>query len=62
MLLGVFIPLFNFIVLACFGRRLGQIGTIYYTCWSLFWLLLVNGWNVCTVLFNYHYFSFKLAP
>jgi hypothetical protein len=56
MLLSVFLPLFNFLVIACFGRFIGKTGTIYmslYVMLSTFLLNLKLFFQVFTENLNY---------
>ena len=42
MLLSVFLPLFNFLLIACFGRYVGKTGTVYITIYSMLLTVLLN--------------------
>lgn len=42
MLLSIFLPFFNFLVLACFGRFIGKTGTIYMSLYSMLITFLLN--------------------
>ena len=42
MLLSVFLPLFNFLVIACFGRFIGKTGTIYMSLYVMLTTFLLN--------------------
>jgi len=63
MLLSVFLPLFNFILISLFGRYIGKIGTIYITLYAI---LLTTSLNVnlfyqALVVENFQY-SMYLGP
>lgn len=42
MLLAVFLPLFNFLILSLFGRFFGKLGTIYITIYNLILMIGLN--------------------
>ena len=60
MLLGVFIPLFNFLTVVCFSRVLGKMGVIYLTFLSLTSMVIINAYNFYLVVFenNVYFFNF----
>lgn len=42
MLLSIFLPLFNFLSLAIFGRFIGKTGAIYITLYNMLLLVFLN--------------------
>jgi len=42
MLLSIFLPFFNFLAIACFGRFLGKTGTIYMSLYTMFITFILN--------------------
>jgi NADH:ubiquinone oxidoreductase subunit 5 (subunit L)/multisubunit Na+/H+ antiporter MnhA subunit len=50
MLLSVFLPLFNFILIVLFGRFIGKTGTIYITLYSMLLTVVLNVKLFFTVL------------
>ena len=42
MLLSVFLPLFNFLLIAGFGRYIGKTGTVYITLYSMLLTVILN--------------------
>ncbi len=61
MLLGVFLPLYNFLVLALFGRHLGKMGVVYHTIFCYISLLACNCYNLINVVFGNTVFFFNLG-
>lgn len=50
MLLSVFLPLFNFMLIALFGRHIGKTGTVYITLYSMLLTVILNVKLFITVL------------
>ena len=42
MLLSIFLPFFNFLMIACFGRFIGKTGTIYMSLYTMLITFLLN--------------------
>jgi hypothetical protein len=61
MLLGVFLPLFNFLIIVCFSRLVGKIGVIYLTGFTFVGTVLFNIYNFYSVIFGNTVYFFKLA-
>lgn len=49
MLLGVFLPFFNWVSLVLFSRRLGKLGAIYVTSLSCILTVIINLYNFAIV-------------
>ena len=62
MLLGVFIPFFNWATIVLFGRRLGKMGVLYVTIFSTVLTVGVNCYNFFIVTFTPIIYYFKLGP